>query len=257
MFVLFSHFTQSTVPGPSAVAVLPLGAMETHGPHLPLGTDSIIAEGILDRAAALDQSGELVLRLPVMWLGASSEHTDNAGTLSAEPEHVIEQIVSIGEGLARAGIMRVMLFNAHGGNVAASVIAALKLRTRFAMLAASVHWLDFGLPAGLVPPAAVADDVHGGWIETSVMLHLAPQLVAAQPFVARPPQPTSPSLFPLGPVNWGWKIDDLAPTDGKTGWIGSPNLAKAELGQILVEHAAQSVVKTLREIAASRIKFHR
>ncbi len=257
MFVSFSHISQSNVPGPGAVAVLPLGAMEAHGPHLPLGTDSIIAEGILNQAAALDQGSDLILRLPAMWLGASSEHASNAGTLSAEPEQVIEQIVSIGEGLARAGIVRMVLFNAHGGNVAAAAIAALKLRTRFAMLAASVHWLDFGLPPGLVPPAAVADDVHGGWIETSVMLHLAPQLVATQLLEARPPRPPSASLFPRGPVNWGWRIDDLAPMDGNAGWIGSPNLASAELGQMLVDHAAKSVLNTLHEIAATRIELRR
>ncbi|MDX2143527.1 MAG: creatininase family protein [Rhodospirillaceae bacterium] len=250
-----SHLTQATVPKAGAVAVLPLGAMETHGPHLPLGTDNLIAEGILNRAAELDTHDAQILRLPAMWLGASAEHADHPGTLSLEPEQVVAQIVNIGEGLTRSGVTRVMVFNAHGGNVAACAMAALKLRTRFNMLAAGVHWLDFGLPPGLVPPAPEADDVHGGWIETSVMLHLAPHLVVEEVRAARPAQTPAPSLFPSGPVNWGWKIDDLAPSDGKTGWIGRPDLATAALGKTLVDHAAQCVVKALHDIAATRIEL--
>jgi len=229
--------------------------METHGPHLPLGTDSIIADGILDRAAELDAHDVPILRLPVVWLGASAEHAGHPGTLSTEPEHLIAHIVDIGAGLARSGITRVMLFNAHGGNVAACAIAALKLRTRFNMLAASVHWLDFGLPPALEPPASAAEDVHGGWIETSVMLHLTPLLVSKEACAARPPRSPAPSLFPKGPVNWGWKIDDLAPHDGNAGWIGRPDLATPVLGKMLVDHAAHGVIKALHDIAASRIEL--
>lgn len=255
MFVSFSLLTQATAARANAIAVLPLGAMETHGPHLPLGTDNIIAEGILDRAAELDTHDMQILRLPGVWLGASAEHADHAGTLSTEPERLIAHIVDIGEGLARAGITRVMLFNAHGGNVAACMIAVLKLRTRFTMLAASVHWLDFGLPPGLAPLAPVAEDIHGGWIETSVMQHLAPQFVSKEALAARPQQSPAPSLFPQGPVNWGWKIDDLAPNDGNAGWIGRPDLATAGVGKMLVDHAAHGVIRALHDIAASQIQF--
>jgi creatinine amidohydrolase len=255
VFVSFSHLTQATVVRAGAVAILPLGAMETHGPHLPLGTDSIIADGILDRAAELDTHDTPVLRLPVVWLGASAEHGDHAGTLSIEPELLIAHIVDIGAGLARAGITRVMLFNAHGGNVAACMIAALRLRTRFNMLAASAHWLDFGLPPNLVPPAPATEDVHGGWIETSVMQHLAPRLVVIEESAARPQRSAAPSLFPQGPVNWGWKIDDLTPNDGKAGWIGRPDLATAVAGKMMVDHAARGVIRALYDIASSSIQL--
>jgi len=255
VFVPFTHLTQATVPR-GAVAVIPLGAVETHGPHLPLGTDGMIADGILDHAAARDQRKDLVLRLPLLWLGTSAEHADHPGTLSAEPEELIAQIVSIGEGLAQCGITRVMLFNAHGGNVAAASIAALKLRTRFGMLAASAHWLDFGMPAGLTPPASAVEDVHGGWMETSVMMHLAPQLVAADLRAARVAAPPAASLFPKGPVQWGWKIDDLIADDGASGWIGRPDLATADLGKALVDHAAQNLLKVLQDLAAAQWPFN-
>src|SRR5436305_3530536 len=106
MFVAFDHLAQSPAAAHAdgAVAVLPLGAIESHGPHLPLGTDGIIADGILDRAAALDRSHLPVLRLPSFWLGASAEHADRAGTLSTTPEALIASIEMIGSGLAYAGL---------------------------------------------------------------------------------------------------------------------------------------------------------
>lgn len=225
--------------------MLPLGALETHGPHLPLATDTLIAEGILDRVRDLDRSAEPILRLPPVWIGASAEHADRAGTVSVEPEALIAQIEGIGDGLARAGVKRVLLFNAHGGNIAAASIAALKLRTRFGMLAASAHWLDYGLPPDMKSPAGAKDDVHGGWIETSVMLHLAPTLVGKG--AAALPRPPGPGLFPSGPVNWGWMTSDLA----TGGWIGRADLADAALGQAMVEHAARAALATLHELAAA------
>lgn len=250
MFVRYTQQSQSFAPPPDAVAVIPLGAVETHGPHLPLGTDGLIAEGILDAAETSDTSRAVYLRLPLLWLGASAEHADRAGTLSQEPEALVAAIVSVAEGLAKCGIKRTILFNAHGGNVAAASIAALKLRAGFGMLAASAHWLDFGLPLGLTPPAPAMADVHGGWIETSVLMHTAPQLVTG-PRAAREAVAPSPSLFPSGNINWGWKLDDLGrgEAQGEGGWIGRPDLATPALGKALVDHAAASLLKLLDELA--------
>jgi creatinine amidohydrolase len=246
VFHAFDHLTQADVPAGRAVAVLPLGAVETHGPHLPLGTDTLIAAGILDAVQKLDQSADPILRLPPLWLGASAEHADRAGTLSIEPEALIGQIEAVGEGLARCGVARLLLFNAHGGNIAAAAVAALKLRRRFAMLTASAHWLDYGLPAGLTPPANAKEDVHGGWIETSVMLHIMPALVGKS-VAGAVPAPPGPSLFPQGPVAWGWMASDLA----ADGWIGRPDLATADLGRQLVDHAARQTLATLHELATA------
>lgn len=243
--VPFAHLTQADLPWTDGVAVIPLAALETHGPHLPLGTDGLIAEGILARAG--ERVSARAVSLPTQWLGASAEHGDHAGTLSCEPEQMIAAIVSLGEGLARAGITRVVLFNGHGGNIALGAIAALKLRTRFGMLAASAHWLDFGTPPGLTPPAPLNADVHGGWVETSVLLHLAPQLVKKERAKANDAKTPAPSLFPSGPINWGWKSGDLA----AGGWIGRPDLATAEMGRALVDHAAGALAQLIDELAAA------
>lgn len=247
MFLRYHELAQSAFPLPEgSVAVLPLAAVESHGPHLPLGTDGLIAEGILDRAGqCLGTTAGPYLRLPLLWLGASTEHGAYAGTLSQEPEDLITQILAVGEGLRRAGLTRLLLFNGHGGNTAAAALAALKLRDRCGFLAASAHWLDFGLPEGLRPPAPAREDVHGGWIETSVLLHLMPALVHLEPAGARPPRAPAPSLFPQGPIAWGWRSGDLA----SGGWIGRPDLAQPALGRALVEHAAAGLCGLLDELS--------
>jgi creatinine amidohydrolase len=245
MLVPFTHLTQADLPWTDGLAVIPLAAMETHGGHLPLGTDGLIAEGILAQAGK--RITARAAALPTQWLGASAEHGDHAGTLSCEPEHMISAIVSSGEGLARAGITRVVLFNGHGGNIALGSIAALKLRSRFGMLAASAHWLDFGLPPGFAQPAPLVRDVHGGWVETSVMLHLAPQLVKKDSAKSNEALAPASSLFPSGPIAWGWKIGDLA----EGGWIGRPDLATAELGKAMVDHAAAALAKLIDEMATA------
>ena len=246
MFLTYAALREPVALPANAVAVLPLGAMETHGPHLPLGTDAAIADMLLDRAAAIYDGGAPIVRLPLLWLGASAEHAHNAGTLSTEPEALIAQIVEIGKGIHHAGARRIVLFNGHGGNIALAQIAALKLRTQADMLAASVHWLDFGLPADVTPPTPVRGDVHGGWVETSVMLHLAPHLVDMTTARAQPARPPAPLLSPEGPIPWGWRSDDLGGS-----WIGHPELATADLGRRLTDHAAERLCALLNELAAA------
>lgn len=251
MFRHYAALTQQDLPmSGNIVAVLPLAAIETHGPHLPLGTDGFIAEGILDHAQQLDRDTRdtTVLRLPLLWLGASAEHNARAGTLSRDPQSLVTSIVDIGAGLAKAGLRRILLFNGHGGNVAAAQIAALALRSRYELLAASVHWLDLGLPDTIKPPAPMASDVHGGWIETSAMLHLAPDLVKMEQAQANPPVTPAPCLFPNGPVTWGWHVQDLAEHSQPDGWIGRPDLADRDIGRALVEHAAARLCSVLHEL---------
>jgi len=247
MFVEFGQITQTDAIAANSVAILPLAAMEAHGLHLPLATDALIANAIVDTAAKSDSSKTPFYRLPAIWLGASTEHADRAGTLTIEPEFLVSQIVAIGKGLVQRGIHRILLFNAHGGNIAAASIAVLKLRTELDMLAANAHWLDLGLPDDLEEPAPVKGDVHGGWMETSMLLSFAPHLVRMEKAAQNTAEAPSSSLFPHGQINWGWKMDDLA----QGGWAGRPDLATPEIGAALVEHAAKRLCEVLSELAAA------
>ena len=233
-------------PSIGTVAVLPLGSTEAHGPHLPLGTDSIIVEGLLD-AAAERLAGDRVtaLRLPLIPVGVSEEHLASPGTESLTAEQFIAAVAATGADVAGAGVSRLLLVNGHGGNISAANIAALRLRRSHGMLVANLHWLDLGLPADLDPPTSVAADVHGGWIETSVMMHLRPDLVSSPLPAARPAQPPIPILFPTGPVSWGWEMADLGGAD----FAGRPDLARADIGARLVAHAAGLLAQMMEDVA--------
>ncbi|MEQ8710716.1 MAG: creatininase family protein [Rhodospirillales bacterium] len=230
------------------VALLPVGAFENHGPHLPLGTDHIIADELSVRLAAA--AGEAVIRLPGIWLGVSGEHVSGAAssqaTLSIEADTLISQIDAVAAGLARAGIKRLLLLNGHGGNISALNIAVLNARRQHGILAANAHWLDVGLPPELAPPTEARADVHGGWLETSLMLAIRPELVRRESATANPAVGEGSLLFPSGPVQWGWKTDDLA----QGGWVGRPDLATAEIGSKLLSHALTQFQLLIAEMAA-------
>lgn len=231
-----------------AVAVLPLGSVEAHGPHLPIGTDTILAERLLDRAEpALHRDTITVLRLPALWLGASVEHVGQRGTASVDAEIVVANVSAVAAAMSRLGVCRLILWNAHGGNVAALAIAALAARRSHGLLVANAHWLDFGVPPSLALPTPVREDVHGGWMETSLMLELAPDLVVPGAIEANPPRQLASCLYPYGPIDWAWLSEDLA----SGGWAGRPDLATADLGRALSEHITLGVIQLVQDLAGT------
>src|SRR3954447_1605738 len=127
------------------IAVLPVAAVEQHGPHLPVGVDTYIAEAYLKRVRALaDDLG--VMFLPVQTVGASDEHKAFRGTLTLSPETTLRAFIEIGESVARAGIRKLVIINSHGGNIALIDLAARQLRVKHRMLAVHTSWGSFGYP---------------------------------------------------------------------------------------------------------------
>ncbi|MGB0696483.1 MAG: creatininase family protein [Rhodospirillaceae bacterium] len=248
--------SQITADPARAVAVLPCGALETHGPHLPLGTDLVLAERLADLLVTdmeQDQSTGVgpVLRLPALWLGASAEHGAGLGTLSQPEESLIAALSGLWRGLVQSGVRKVLMLNAHGGNVPSLAIAALRARAEYGLLAAAVHWLDFGLPDDLVPPSPAREDVHGGWLEMSLMLALAPEQVGSEPPEAAPVTALAKTgvaaLYPMGPAGWGWMTGDLS---GKS-WAGRPDLGSAALGAKIAAHAVAGFRRTLEDLSSA------
>lgn len=161
------------------VAVLPLGATEQHGPHLPLSVDTDLVNAMLAAALAHLQPSDPVLLLPTQTVGLSSEHTAYDGTLSFAPSSVIEQWCSLGDSVARTGIKKLLLFNAHGGNVGLMDVVARELRGHCGLTVFGSNW--YQLPLGDALKAFDAHEqrfgVHGGDMETSLMLAIAPHKV--------------------------------------------------------------------------------
>ena len=238
-----------------ALAVLAIAAIEQHGAHLPLATDVVIGEGIVDAAlGALDDqaaSAAPILILPTQALGASTEHSAFAGTLSLPPELAIATIEAIGDGLAAAGIRRLVLFNSHGGNKAILDLAALKLRAAHGMLAVKASYFRFAPPADALAAQELAHGLHGGALETAMMWHLAPALVRAEhighaePLGARRAD-AGCVIRPEGEAAFAWMAQDLH----ASGVAGDAREADAALGARLVAHFAARLAEILVEAAA-------
>ena len=156
------------------IAILPTGAVEQHGPHLPTGTDALINRGIIVRALELLAPDLPVVVLPEQTIGTSHEHLSYPGTLSHTPAAIMEIWTTALEGAIRAGIGKVLLFNSHGGQVRLLQPTALLLRQRFGLLAGYASWFDAGYPEGMFSAAEIDFGIHAGAIETAMMLHLYP-----------------------------------------------------------------------------------
>ena len=231
------------------IAVLPLGAHEQHGPHLPMETDSIIAGGIAEAAAAALPGDLPVTFLPVEPEGYSVEHMDFPGTRSLGWDEAVNRWLGIAEALSRQGVRKLILLNAHGGNSPLMTIVATEARVRFSMLAVATSWTRFGVPDGVITAREKDIGIHAGDIETSVMLALRPDLVdiaRAADFESYQEtlQTSASHLRAYGPHAFGWKISDLNP-EGAT---GNALAATAHKGEALIAHSVAGLLELFRDV---------
>ncbi len=231
------------------VALLPVGAIEQHGPHLPLGTDTFLAEAL--SRAVMQRVPHDLLVLPTLSIGHSLEHVDYAGTLTIAVEPLLSCWLEVGRSVARAGIRKLLILNAHGGNVPLVQLAALRLRQELGLLVARGNYFAFGQPPGLFDQDELRHGLHGGELETSLMLHLHPALVR------RERAPTVTSLAhrlgrdnrQLGverPVGFGWMGQDL----DASGVSGAAARADAERGAALFAHLTGCLTELVGELQA-------
>jgi len=231
------------------IAVLPLAAVEQHGPHLPLGVDTFIGEAYLAQVRKILPDALPVSFLPVQRIGVSAEHVAFPGTLTLSAATAIGAWTEIGESLARAGLRKLVLVTSHGGNVAAMELVARDLRARLGMLAVTVGWHRFGYPDGTFSSEEKRHGIHGGDIETSLMLAAMPNAVR----IEKTPKATSASvamareftwLGTYRPAGFAWMTQDLHPS----GAVGDAALASAAKGEAALAHGAEAFVQLLREV---------
>lgn len=236
------------------VAILPVGAVEQHGPHLPLKVDTALVEGVVDAALPLMAADVPVLVLPTQAIGLSLEHQDYAGTLSLSPATLLAVWTELGVCVARAGVKKLLIFNAHGGNVSSMDIVARQLRMQCGLLVYHSSWFNLPQPAGVNEAFSAHEHrfgVHGGETETSMMLHLAPELVRmehARHFASS--SEVRARQFPIlgngKSAKLGWAMQDYNPQ----GAAGNAAAADAQRGQALVQGAAASLAQLCTEIHA-------
>lgn len=235
----------------NTIALLPVGAVEQHGPHLPVRTDAAIGAGIL--AAALDRlpAGTDLLVLPALPYGKSDEHTAFPGTLTLSGPTLSAVWFEIAESVRRAGVRKILFFNAHGGQIALLDIACRRMRIELGMLAVACSWFRVTPLTDLFSAEELAHGIHGGDLETSVMLALHGDLVdmaAAEDFVPLTVaiERSGSSLTAEGAVGFGWQAQDLHPA----GVCGDAAAATADKGRIVVDRAADALVRLVSDVAA-------
>jgi creatinine amidohydrolase len=226
------------------IAILPTAAIEQHGPHLPVGVDTMIADGLLARLRA-DCPGDLDIRiLPVQAVGKSNEHLWAPGTLTLTADAALAAWVQIGLSVARAGVRKIVIINSHGGNLDLISILSRELRVRAGMLAVKAQWGSFGAPPDLFSAQENQYGIHGGDAETSLMLAFRPECVdmsLAQDFRSTAEQTPIP---PTGPISLAWVSTDLNPH----GVVGEAHLATAEKGRALAAHMTTGMIALLRTL---------
>ena len=236
------------------VAVLPVAAVEQHGPHLPLSVDAALLDGVIQAALPLLPAELPVLFLPRHQLGLSTEHRSYPGTLTLSPSTLIALWTELGECVARAGIKKLLLLNGHGGNVSPMDIVARELRQRCGLLVYSSSWFGLPLPdavSGLFSAQEHRFGIHGGEIETSMMLHLAPETVHMEH--ARHWRSTSQDRAERHAIlgngksaKMGWAMEDYH----SAGAVGNAAAASADKGQAVVQAAGAALAQLLAELHA-------
>ncbi len=252
------HFADAMVSGAAAqtIAVLPVAATEQHGPHLPCSVDTVLLNGVIGAALAQLPPELHVLFLPTQPIGFSPEHSAFAGTLSLKAETILHLWTELGESVAAAGVKKLLLLNSHGGQVSVMDLVARDLRARLGMLVYSVSWFNlplYGADGADLNALFSAEEhrfgIHGGAIETSMMLALDPQRVEmgqAQNFSSSAKE-RAQRFEILGngrSAKLGWQIQDY----NAAGAVGDAAAATAEKGRLLVDAAGRALARVLLEI---------
>ncbi len=224
--------------------VFPVAALEQHGRHMPLFTDSLLMGEIARRAEA--QLGQRALFAPLQWLGNSHHHLDFVGTLSAEPRVYLDLLCGLLENFIVHGFKRLFILNGHGGNDVPGKQAVFEVRQRHRersdlLLLFASYWVLGAQPRIEQPALTQKRLLHACEWETSMVLHLAPHLVKDHRHVA-----AVPFGNPFEPASRGWTMPDLS----EPGHCGDPREASAEKGAALFEMFTRDTVAMIERVIA-------
>jgi creatinine amidohydrolase len=240
------------------IALLQVASIEQHGPHLPVEVDTRINIGVVGRAMELLPADVPVTLLPMMPVGKSEEHYDYPGTLLLSAETITALWTEIAESVARSGVRKLVIVNSHGGQPQIMDIVARRMRVRHSMFVVACNYFALGKPPGMFSDSEMLHGIHGGEVETSIMMHLRPDLVRRDKLANFEPTSVAMAkefeyLLPEGRVGFGWKTQDLHPS----GACGDASRADAERGRLAVENYAQRLATLLGEVHRYDLRYMR
>jgi len=238
-----------------AVIVLPVASIEQHGPHLPVYTDSLINQAVLSQAFSLLPEDFPIWFLPLLPYGKSNEHAGLAGTFTLTSETFIQVLKEIARNVARNGFKRLAIVNTHGGNAEIVDFVIRDIREETDLY---VFGLQVGLRIGTnVEGLGLSDDekvfgIHASDIETSVLLHICPELVHMDVAPDGTPLHLKELNTPpfMGPLNFAWLTRDIS----RTGVLGNAQTANAAKGAEFGSRAARELAGIFKQIAAFEFK---
>jgi creatinine amidohydrolase len=231
------------------IAILPIAAVEQHGPHLPVGVDMLLNRGCIDLMIERAPRDLDIRILPVQQIGKSNEHIWAKGTVTHTAHTLIDAWFEIGQSVSRAGVKKLVFVNSHGGNEEIMGIVARELRVREQMLVVKTGWTRFQPPDGMLSDVEKRHGIHAGDLETSLMLHFHPELVHTDKLydfksVAAHNEQQFKYLRPTGTHAYAWIASDLNPA----GAVGDAANATAERGRIFADAEVAGMLELLAEV---------
>ena len=245
----FAAHEYASIDPMKTIAVLPIAAVEQHGPHLPVGVDMLLNRGCLDLLIERAPADLDIRILPIQQVGKSNEHIWAKGTVTHTAHTLIDAWFELGQSVSRAGVKKLVFINSHGGNEEIMGIVARELRVREGMLVVKSGWTRFQPPDGMLSDVEKRHGIHAADLETSLMLHFHPHLVHMdrvddfRSIAARDEQQFK-YLRPTGTHAYAWIASDLNPG----GAVGNAANATAERGRIFADAEVSGMLELLSEV---------
>lgn len=237
----------------NVVIIQPVGAIEQHGPHLPLIVDAAISVGVLGKALEKLDAEIPAYALPTLYYGKSNEHLHFPGTITLTTETLMATIMEVGESIYRAGFRKLVLMNSHGGQPQVMQMAARDLHVKYDdfLIFPLFTWRVPHITKELMTPKEAQLGMHAGDAETSIMLAILPEQVKMEKAVAEyPPEQTEGSLLSLsGKLPVAWVTRDIS----KSGVIGDATTATQEKGSRILESVSNGWVQVIQDIYKFRL----